>query len=494
MSTTLSSASISAPPRSGPLARLWAHIWASLSPQTDAEAAVVADQLRLSRGTSQLTDAVLPLIALLVAFACRAWVATPILVLWAGTIALICAGLWIAAHFCAPQMQEGAENVRRLARIRTAMTALFMLAWCSMCVLLWIPGQAVNHMFVVLVLAASLAGAAAMLAAHPASVCVALAIHAIALMRPALTGEPLDLTLTGLGGLFWLLMAGQAYIIYKMAKRARDLEFERHAMMRDLVRAKVESDRDRAIAIEAGRTKSQFLSHMNHELRTPMNAILGFSELIKAKAFGDDSDRYSEYGGIIHESGEHLLTLINDMFDLAKIEGGRLTLQISEVPIGQLIREVVECEQAKAAEVQLNLSTELAPRLPMVLADPRAIRQIVANLLSNALKFTPAGGRVAVSAAVLDDGRVAIAVEDNGIGIAPEDQLQVFERFGRGRHDVAIADKGTGLGLAIVKGFAEAHDGEVALESAPGVGTRVTVYLPAERVQRAVAADTRKAG
>ena len=481
-------------PQGGPLTRLWAHIWASLSPQTDAEAAVVADQLRLSRGTSQMTDAVLPLIAALVAFACRIWVATPVLLLWGGTIALICAGLWVAALFCAPQMQEGVENVRRLARIRTAMTACFMLAWCSMCILLWVPDQPVNHMFVVLVLASSLAGAAAMLAAHPASVSVALILHGVALMRPALTGDPRDLTLAGLGGLFWLLMVGQAYIIYQMAKRARDLEFERHAMMRDLVRAKVESDRDRAIAVEAGRTKSEFLSHMNHELRTPMNAILGFSELIKAKTFGDETDRYAEYGGIIHESGEHLLTLINDMFDLAKIEGGRLTLQISEIPIGQLIREIVEGELPKAEAAELTLSAQLAPRLPAVLADPRAIRQIVANLLSNALKFTPAGGQVKVSAVVRADGRLAIAVEDNGIGIAPEDQLQVFERFGRGRHDVAIADKGTGLGLAIVKGFAEAHDGEVVLESAPGVGTRVTVYLPAERVRHAIPADTRKAG
>lgn len=493
MATTFRDTQVPAPPSGGPLWRAWTQIWSSLTPRTEAEAAVVADELRLSRGTAQMTDAVLPLIALLIAFFCRNWVALPYLALWVGTITLICACLWFAGRVFAPQMQRGVTRVQQLARIRTAMTAGFMLAWCSMIVLLWVPDHPVNHMFLVLVLASSLAGAAALLAAHPASVSAAMFVHGIALLRPAFTGNELDLTLTGLSMLFWLLMAGQAHVIYLMAKRGRDLEFERHAIIRDLSRAKAESDRDRALAAEAGRTKSQFLSHMNHELRTPMNAILGFSELIKIKAFGDEADRYAEYGQIIYESGEHLLSLINDMLDLAKIEGGRLTLQEEELKIGELIREVVESEQPKAAAAELSLVLNVERGLPIVLADRRALRQIVANLLSNALKFTPPGGKVTASAAILSDGRLAISVEDTGIGIAPEDQLQVFERFGRGRHDVAIADKGSGLGLAIVKGFAEAHDGEVALESEPGVGTRVTVYLPAERVRTILPAG-RKAG
>ena len=205
-----------------------------------------------------------------------------------------------------------------------------------------------------------------------------------------------------------------------------------------------------------------------------MNAILGFSELIKSKAFGDAIDKYTEYAGIIHESGEHLLQLINDMLDLAKIEGGKLTLRDDSFAIAKLIGEVAEEHQERALAGDLTLNVTLAPGLPQIDADERAIRNILTNLLSNALKFTPPGGAVTMSAQVESDGRLCIAVDDTGIGIAPEDQLQVFERFGRGRHDVTVADKGTGLGLAIVKGFAEAHDGEVTLESEPGVGTRVT--------------------
>lgn len=489
MATAIPDTQIPAAPQGGLLWRIWQQIWSSLTPRTEAEAAVVADELRLSRGTSQMTDAVLPLIAFLIAFFCRNWVPLPLLILWVGMITLICGTLWFAGRVFAPQMQRGVMKVRQLARIRTAMTAGFMMAWCSMIVLLWVPGHPINHMFLVMVLASSLAGSAALLAAHPASVSVALVIHGLALLRPALSGDERDLILTGLSMLFWLLMAGQAHIIYTMAKRARDLEFERHAITRDLSRAKAESDRDRALAIEAGRTKSQFLSHMNHEFRTPMNAILGFSELIKIKAFGEETDRYAEYAEIIYASGEHLLSLITDMLDLAKIEGGRPTLQEEEVNIGELIREAVESVETKAKDAELSVVTNIAPGLPVVLADRRALRQITANLLSNALKFTPAGGKVTVAAELNGNGRLAITVEDTGIGIAPEDQLQVFERFGRGRHDVTVTDQGIGLGLAIVKGFAEAHGGEAVLKSEPGVGTRVTVYLPQERMLNAPPAE-----
>ncbi|MDE2075438.1 MAG: ATP-binding protein, partial [Alphaproteobacteria bacterium] len=148
--------------------------------------------------------------------------------------------------------------------------------------------------------------------------------------------------------------------------------------------------------------------------------------------------------------------------------------------------------EERAATAELSLTLTIAPRLPQITADARAIRQILVNLLSNAVKFTPPGGRVTVSAELERDGQLAIAVEDTGIGIRPEDQRQVFERFGTGRHDVATAGQGTGLGLAIVKGFAEAHDGCVALESDGESGTRVTVRLPAERVQ--AQPQARKAG
>jgi Amt family ammonium transporter len=213
-----------------------------------------------------------------------------------------------------------------------------------------------------------------------------------------------------------------------------------------------------------------------------MNAILGFSELIRNKAFGDAVDKYAEYAGVIHQSGQTLLGLINDMLDLAKIEGGKLSLRESDIDLGHLVTDAVEQHEIQAAEAQVTLSFRLARGLPPLRGDDRALRQILANLISNGLKFTPEGGCVTAFAQNEPDGRVAFGVEDTGVGMTMEEQAHAFERFGRGRHDVTTAARGSGLGLAIVKGFAEAHDADVALESAPGAGTRVTVYLPKDRV------------
>ena len=214
-----------------------------------------------------------------------------------------------------------------------------------------------------------------------------------------------------------------------------------------------------------------------------MNAILGFSELIRHKSFGNDADKYAEYAGIIHDSGEKLLALIDDMLDLAKIEGGRLSLRETSVDLKQIIVEAIESGERTADEGHLSVTKRIRRGFPMLHADERAIRQIVSNLFSNALKFTPPGGCITVFAEIDHDGRPAFGVEDTGVGIAEEDQATVFERFGKGRHDVTTMDKGTGLGLAIVKGFAEAHDGEVLLDSGLGEGTRVTVLLPVSRTE-----------
>lgn len=458
-------------------------IWASVTPRTDIEANLIVDQIRLTRGSTSLTDALLPVAAALIAFGNRHWAAAWALLLWTGSIALICAAISIIGHRLNPLLQRGVKWVTYVARWRTAMTIVLLAVWCSMGVVFWVPGNLVNHMFLILVLACSLAGSASILAAHPASVVTTLALHgSVLVLRPAFEGDSFDLTLAGLGFLFWIIMTGHVHVVYKIAKRARDLESERQAVIRDLTKAKAESDRERAKAAEAGRARSEFLSNMNHELRTPMNAILGFSELIKSKAFGDAVDKYVEYAEIIHDSGKYLLALIDDMLDLAKCEVGKLTLKESTFSLASSIKEMTREFEERAAAADIALVTHIEPGLPQIDADERAIRKIVTNLLSNAVKFTAPGGCITVSAARETDGRLSFAVEDNGIGIAPEDQLVVFERFGRGRHDIAIAEKGTGLGLAVVKGLAEAHDGEVVLESEQGTGTRVTVTLPAERV------------
>ena len=222
---------------------------------------------------------------------------------------------------------------------------------------------------------------------------------------------------------------------------------------------------------------------MSHELRTPLNAIIGFSELISTRLFAADPERNYEYAGLIHSSGHHLLTLINDILDLAKIEAGGWRLDETRIDLGRATTEALQLVAWRAKDNGAMLATDIAPGLPVLYADERAIKQILLNLLSNAVKFTPQGGTVTAFARA-DETSFRFGVSDTGIGISAADQARVFDSFGQGKHDIALPDKGTGLGLAIVKGLAEAHGGYVTLESEIGKGTIVTVHMPAARQRR----------
>jgi two-component system cell cycle sensor histidine kinase PleC len=217
---------------------------------------------------------------------------------------------------------------------------------------------------------------------------------------------------------------------------------------------------------------------MSHELRTPLNAIIGFSEMLRAHGYAASREEYAQ---IIHTSGQHLLALINDILDLAKIEAGRMSLRESWVDLRTLLSECVILMEHRARTGHLRLTCEASANCAAVYADEKALKQIALNLLSNAVKFTPAGGSVSVTVLELAGGEIAIRVVDDGAGIAREDLGRVFESFGQGRHDVAQADRGTGLGLPIVMGLVKAHGGRLALQSEPGQGTTVTVFLPKER-------------
>jgi two-component system, cell cycle sensor histidine kinase PleC len=410
------------------------------------------------------------------------WVSLPLRTAWWLGVAFVCILTDRVIAHVDRHCDGSPEATRRRAYVTLVATALLTLAWASMNVFLRVPGIEVNHVLLTVVLACTLAGSTVFTAPHPAVAAANLLIYAIIFMGPLATSElTIDRSAAWLAGIYLTMMAGEMVAMHATSRRMLALEHERQQLVEGLQRAREESDREHERAVAAGRTKSQFLSNMNHELRTPMNAILGFSELIVHKSFGDAVDKYAEYAEIIHDSGQRLLALIDDMFDLAKIEAGKLSLRETTVDLRNVVADAVDAHEAKANSGQIELTTRIAQDFPSVRADERAVRQIIGNLLSNAVKFTPAGGRVAIFAHVEPDGRPAFGVEDTGIGIAEEDQESVFERFGRGRHDVVTMTKGTGLGLAVVKGFAEAHDGEVKLESALGEGTRVTVYLPAAR-------------
>jgi PAS domain S-box-containing protein len=233
----------------------------------------------------------------------------------------------------------------------------------------------------------------------------------------------------------------------------------------------------------ANRSKSEFLANMSHELRTPLNAILGFSDVIHHRMFGDRAiERYSDYAKDIHSSGAHLLNIINDILDLSKIEAGRAVLDESEVALDAVFRETVMLLGDRIARGGASFHTVLPDVTVIVRIDMRKFTQVLVNLLSNALKFTPAGGSVTLSAARAKDGSVLVQVIDTGIGIAAMDIETVLAPFGQVESAFSRRHHGTGLGLPLAKSLAELHDGTLTVESVEGEGTTVTVSLPPERV------------
>ena len=264
-----------------------------------------------------------------------------------------------------------------------------------------------------------------------------------------------------------------------------DLLVEQRRLISELADARQVAEQKCLEAEKANQSKSQFLASMSHELRTPLNAIIGFSEIIKGRILGDDVNRNIEYASLIHHSGMHLLTLINDILDLAKIEAGSFMLVEREVALDAVITETVALLQHRAQEGGCTLIGAAEPGLPKVRADERALKQILLNLLSNALKFALPSGTVTAFAHPMADGRVAFGVSDTGVGIAPEDQAKVFEKFGQGRHAHVLKETGTGLGLSIVQGLVDAHEGQIGLKSVEHEGTTVTIMLPSYRTMLA---------
>jgi signal transduction histidine kinase/CheY-like chemotaxis protein len=227
----------------------------------------------------------------------------------------------------------------------------------------------------------------------------------------------------------------------------------------------------------ANRHKSEFLASMSHELRTPLNAIIGFSEVLLERLFGDLNEKQEEYLRDILDSGRHLLSLINDILDLSKVEAGHMELERGRFSLPEVLENGLTMVRERASRHGITLDLKVDAALDVIEADERKVKQVVFNLLSNAVKFTPDGGRVGITAG-LEGGEVRITVWDTGIGIAPEDQARIFEEFqqvgGRDRQE----QEGTGLGLALARRFVELHGGSLSVESAVGQGSRFTFILP----------------
>jgi signal transduction histidine kinase len=250
---------------------------------------------------------------------------------------------------------------------------------------------------------------------------------------------------------------------------------DRKRIEKDLLAAKVQAE-------DANRAKSQFLANMSHELRTPLNAVIGFAEIIKNELLGAINEpRYREYAEDIHRSGAHLLQLINDILDLTKVEAGKYELREDVCDVAKVIGDAVALTNNLAIRNELTVRSTVPADLPFLFADERCARQVVLNFLSNAVKFTPKGGRVEVCARLDGDGTIVISVTDTGIGMAKDDIPHALAPFRQLENSFGRRYEGTGLGLSLVKSLLDLHQASLQVDSAVGVGTTASAHFPPQR-------------
>jgi two-component system cell cycle sensor histidine kinase PleC len=290
-----------------------------------------------------------------------------------------------------------------------------------------------------------------------------------------------------------MTLTAQAYFtmlaqrLYSTTLATLEARAEKDALIGELEQAKSISDEARRRAEAANISKSRFLAQMSHELRTPLNAILGFSEVMKSEVFGPHAvPTYKEYAGDIHNSGVHLLNLINEILDLSRIEAGRYELNEEAVDLAQVVNDCHRLLQLRAHNRGIAIHEIFEPELPRLWADERACRQICLNLLSNAIKFTPQGGEIWLKVGWTAAGGQYMSVKDNGPGI-PDDEIPiVLASFGQGTNAIKSAEQGTGLGLPIAKNLIDLHGGTFTLKSKLRFGTEVIVTFQPERVMSAL--------
>jgi two-component system, cell cycle sensor histidine kinase PleC len=279
-----------------------------------------------------------------------------------------------------------------------------------------------------------------------------------------------------------------AYRLYSTTLATLEARAEKESLIGELEQSKSISDEARRRAEAANIAKSRFLAQMSHELRTPLNAILGFSEVMKAEIFGPHAvPMYKDYAADIHNSGVHLLNLINEILDLSRIEAGRYELNEEAVSLARVVEDCHHLLKLRASNRGISIHEMFEPDMPRLWADERAVRQICLNLLSNAIKFTPQGGEIWLKAGWTASGGQYMSVKDTGPGIPEEEIPIVLASFGQGSNSIKSAEQGAGLGLPIAKNLIDLHGGTFALKSKLRIGTEVIVTFPPERVMAALA-------
>ena len=401
---------------------------------------------------------------------------------------VFCLGMASAVYMLAQYVRQGAEegDLDGPHWLKIVASAYVVVAgsWCLVTLFFWEPRNAANHCFL-----------------------VAIAIAASALYLTSRSGLFILVvcaTVPNLGMIWLHLLRGEMWIDQGLAILlpiwAAQLHFEAWRSCRTVAAAhrtrfemeKLASElaRARDEASSANRAKSVFLANMSHELRTPLNAILGFAEVITTKALGkhNSPERQLEYIDHITKSGRHLLSLINDVLDIARIDSGKLVIDRRWIDGGAVLRDCVAACADQAAARGLMLTSSAAPEDLKLLVDERAFRQIVGNLLSNAIKFTSAGGKVVARLTLVDDGAM-LSIRDTGCGIASDHLPVIFQPFEQVGSRYGRANGGTGLGLTLVRSLTDLHGGTCRIDSEVDMGTLVTVFFPAAQAASAPAVE-----
>lgn len=436
------------------------------------------------------TDSAISAIALILMMTLLSlyWLGTNTVVIWsvlAFSSLILCYGMAKSL-----QSYEDSKITVKSWRTRFVVTELIHgVVWASAAVMLLSVRDANARTFVVSMMLLSAAFNTMVTATVPAAVYAAIVPISLAIIG--------FIGYSGFGetsvALLAMVAATQVFF-YVLAKRFHQLaseglffRAEKGELIAELEQAKANSDEARRRAEEANLAKSRFLATMSHELRTPLNAILGFSEVLKGELFGPHANpAYRDYSNDIHSSGQHLLMLINEILDLSRVEAGRYELKEESVSLVGIAQECRHLLTIRAQKRDIRLIEAVEPSLPRIWADERAVRQVVLNLLTNAIKFTPQGGQVTVKVGWTSAGGQYIAIKDTGPGIPEEEIAVVMSSFGRGTLAQKNADEGTGLGLPIVKGLIDLHGGQFVLKSKVREGTDAIVVFPPQRVMNAL--------
>jgi two-component system cell cycle sensor histidine kinase PleC len=443
--------------------------------------------LRVAARSRMATMPIVAGIVIGVSLVAAIWVAPSRILVWT---TLVFIGLVIHYSLARTFLErEDVEARIRVWRLRFILAEMLQNAiWALIAVLVNDTGDPAARTFVIFVLLLASAITVLLSSTIPSAAyagLVPLTFGIVAYMQPSFGIDTLPLNfLVAAAQIFFIILAHR---LYTGSLATLSFRAEKDVLIAELEQAKANSDEARRRAEEANLAKSRFLATMSHELRTPLNAILGFSEVMKSELFGAHVvASYKEYASDIHSSGQHLLTLINEILDLSRVEAGRLELKEEALALGHIVDDCRHLLAIRAKNRNILVSNAFEPGLPRIWADERAVRQVTLNLLSNAIKFTPQGGTITIKVGWTASGGQYLSVKDTGPGI-PENEIPiVLSSFGRGSLAQKNADEGSGLGLPIVKGLIELHGGSFVLKSKVREGTEAIVVFPPERVMDAL--------